>query len=233
MNERIPLILPIAIVLAGIIIGIAVFMVRMNEVLPGPTGDVSLLRAVRPEDHTIGNPEAPVTLVVYSDIECEYCKEYQEALEQVMTDYGPGGEVLLVYRHFPIIEAHPDAALHAEAAECAGKEGGDDAFFRFIDAVQQASPGPQSFDPARYGTVAESLGLSRSSFQSCIAGSEFETKVAADFDNGVLIGVRGTPHTLVLIKGGTTIPISGAIPYLALVEVVKEALAQVKETPRE
>lgn len=231
MNDRIPVVLTVAIILAGLIIGIAVYAMRVNEALPPQGGDVSLVRPVGPDDHSIGNPEAPVTVIEYSDIDCEYCKDFQEVMEQLMAEYGPGGQVLFVYRHFPIIEVHPDAAFHAEAAECASKEGGDNAFFRFIDALQQAAPGDRTFDPSGYGPLAESIGLSRSAMETCVAGSEFESRVAADFDNGIVIGVNGTPYTLVIAKGQPSIPISGALPYAAMKQIIDQAIAESATTP--
>ena len=44
------------------------------------------IKPVSSEDHILGNPSAPVVIVEYSDIDCEFCKQYQEALEQIITD---------------------------------------------------------------------------------------------------------------------------------------------------
>ena len=231
MNERIPLLLPIAIVLAGIILGIAIYVVRVGEALPSESEDTSFMRPVGPEDHSIGNPDAPVVVVEYSDIDCAYCKEFQETMSQLMAEYGPEGNVLWVYRHYPIIESHPDSALHAEAAECAAAQGGDNAFFRFVDALQQEAPGERSFNPSGYGRVAESLGLSKEALESCVAGSEFEQKVSDDFDNGVVIGVRGTPYSVILVRGGESIPVSGTVPYEAMKQIIDVAIERAQAVP--
>lgn len=228
MDTRIPVLLVATIVIAGALVGGAVYLSRINATKPPPEGDLSLVRPVGELDRTLGNPEAPVVIIEYSDIDCEYCKGFQETLAQISADYAESGDVLWVYRHFPIVEVHASSALHAEAAECAGKQGGNDAFFRFIDALQQQAPGSREFDPSRYASVVTRLGLDKDAFKACTDGSEFETKVAADYDNALAIGAAGTPHTVVMPKGAAAIPISGAVPYAAMKQIVERAIADAK-----
>lgn len=221
--DKNPNFLPIIIVVAGVLIAASIFFVRSNSATP-MKGDLSQLRPVSTADHLVGNPEAAVIIVEYSDIDCQYCKQFHEALEQVMADYGTQGNLAWVYRHFPLIEAHPHAAAHAEAAECVASLGNPDLFFRFIDALHQAAPDANQFDPTKYGPVVTSLGVSVSDFQTCIEGSKFEKRVADDFDNAVAIGAGGAPYSVILIKGHEPIPVSGALPYQALKKIIDAAL---------
>lgn len=226
MQERLPLLLPVAIVLAGAIIGIAIFFFRVNEAAPAPGTDLSKMRPVSTLDHSIGNPEAPVVLVTYSDIDCAYCKQHQQVLAQIAADHAAAGDVLMVYRHFPILARHPAAGLHAEAAECVARLGGDSSFFAFIDALGQRAPGEQQFNPSDYDSVVSSLGLSVDKFEECRASGATHEKVAADLGDGALVGIDGTPFTIVLVKGQPAIPISGALPYTALSKVVDHAIEE-------
>jgi protein-disulfide isomerase len=204
--------------------------VRRVDNAPSPGGDLSLLRPVGLTDRTLGNPEAPVVIIEYSDIDCAYCKGFQETVAQIVADYAATGDVLLVYRHFPIIETHPSAALHAEAAECAGNIGGNEAFFRFIDALQQEAPGNREFNPSGYPRIVRALGLDLDAFTACTEGSEFETKVASDYDNALAAGAAGTPYTVILAQGAAAVPISGAIPYIAMKELVERAIQEAAAT---
>lgn len=223
--DKNPNFLPIVIIAAGLLIAIAVFFVRSGAVAPAGV-DLSRLRPVSTADHVAGNPDAPVVVIEYADIDCEYCKQTDEAMAQIVADYAKEGSVAWVYRHFPLIDAHPHAAAHAEAAECAASLGGPGLFFRFIDALHQAAPGANQFDPAGYGAVVSSLGLSVSNFQSCIDGSKFEKRVADDFDNAIAIGAAGAPYSVILIKGHDPIPVSGFVPYPALKKIIEAALAK-------
>lgn len=224
MNDRIPTLLVVAIIGAGLILGAAVYFFRMTADVAPPGGDLSLIRPVGAMDRTLGDPNAPVVIVTYSSIGCRYCKDFQEVMGQIMADYGPKGDVLWVYRHFPILEVSTEAALHAEAAECAGAQGGNAAFFRFVDALEQEEvrPGGKSQNP--YRDIALTLGLDPDTLLTCTAGSEFEAKVAADFDNAIDAGAVGSPYTVILPEGVAAVPISGAIPFSAMNEVVERAI---------
>ncbi len=228
--DKNPNFLPVIIVAAGIIIALAVFYVRSSAIIP-PKGDVSLIRPVTTSDHLLGNPEADVLLVEYSDIDCEYCKGFQESMEQIMADYGPNGKVAWVYRHFPLIEAHPNAAAHAEAAECVASLGGNDLFFRFIDLLHQKAPGATQFDPSGYPEVVKSLGLSLDDFDGCLAGTAFEKRVADDYDNALAAGAAGAPYSVIFIKGHEPVPVSGSLPYAALKKVIDAALEKAATPP--
>ena len=73
------------------------------------------------EDHVLGSRDAPVTLVQYADFECPFCGRAFPELKSVLHDLGK--RVRFVFRHFPVIEAHPHAEAAAEVAEAAGAQG--------------------------------------------------------------------------------------------------------------
>jgi protein-disulfide isomerase len=72
-------------------------------------------------DHTLGPPNAPVTIVEYGDFECPNCKQAAPAVKLLLDHFK--GSVCFVYRHFPLEEVHPQALQAAEAAESAGGQG--------------------------------------------------------------------------------------------------------------
>ena len=221
--------IPVAIILAGVLLAVAIYMVRVAaNPLRIPEADASSIRPVSPEDHIAGNPDALVTVVEYSDIDCRYCKQFHEAMRQIMVDYGDSGQVAWVYRHFPVIEAHPNAAMHAEAAECVASLGGNEAFWTFIDQLHMAAPGEEEFDPAGYPSVVESLGISASDFTACTSGTAMQKRVEDDYDNAIAIGAVGAPFSVILIEGADSIPISGAVPYEAMKQIIKTALDRAK-----
>ncbi len=73
-----------------------------------------------------------VRIVEYSDLDCPYCKRVHPELEAIVANHP---EVVWIYRHFPLLNLHPNAGIKAEASECVAKLGGDEAFWKFIKQV--------------------------------------------------------------------------------------------------
>src|SRR3989338_11101801 len=127
-KEKNALTVPLAIVVAGIIIGGAIFVTRegqvksvfqkpVEQIMPSNTADISS-RPVDLNDHLLGNPNAPIIMVEYSDLECPFCKFFHKTMQSLMDVYGKDGKIAWVYRHFPL-DIHPKAPKEAEATECA------------------------------------------------------------------------------------------------------------------
>jgi protein-disulfide isomerase len=219
-------ILPGAIVLAGAIVALTVYAVRTETTPKLGGGAPDMVRPVNPADRIIGNPQAPVKLVEYADIDSEYSKQFQATMEQLMSEYAADGRVAWVYRHFPLLDQHAGAASHAEAAECAGFLGDDDAFWRFIDALQIAAPGESQFPVNGYAAIASQLGLPQAEFQTCLENGRFTKKVYEDGTNALEVGAEGAPFTIVLIDGQEPVGIQGALSYDDMKRVIDEAIAK-------
>lgn len=81
-------------------------------------------------DHYMGPKNAPVVIVEYSDIECPFCKAAKPTIDDILKNHPEYG---FVYRHSPIVQLHPWAEYKAEGSECAFAQGGDTAFFKYLD----------------------------------------------------------------------------------------------------
>jgi protein-disulfide isomerase len=104
----------------------------IDEVISGTVtqkyeGEVS---AVNADDHILGNPNAQVVLIEYSDFECPYCKKFQATLNKIVTE--SNGNVSWVYRHWPI---HQNSFEKLAAAECVAKIKGNDAFWKYSELL--------------------------------------------------------------------------------------------------
>ncbi|PID52124.1 MAG: hypothetical protein CR972_03810 [Candidatus Moraniibacteriota bacterium] len=98
--------------------------------------DVSAERDVTPvneNDWVIGNDDARITIIEYSDIDCPYCKKFHAATAHMRADYAD--DVRWVFRHMPVDSSHPYARTKAEAAECVGEIGGGVAFWQYLDKL--------------------------------------------------------------------------------------------------
>ncbi len=223
------LLIPGAIVFAGLVISVTIYIMHPHLVT-GNTLNPQAALPITPSDHLLGNPEAPVVLVEYADVDSEYSKDFQTVMEQVIQSYGTQGNVAWIYRDFPLTAEDPTSEKDAEAAECAAGLSSQSTFFAFIDAMQAAAPGDTQFDPSGYDTIASSLGISKGSFDDCLTARTYQKKVAADYASGESVGVSGTPFSVLFVKGQKPVTISGSVPYATMKQIldadIQKALAQ-------
>ena len=77
------------------------------------------------DDAVLGEADAPVTIVEFSDFQCPYCHDFfAESFDLIKENYIDTGKVKLIYRDFPL-SGHKQANLAAQAAECARKNASD------------------------------------------------------------------------------------------------------------
>lgn len=199
-----------AIVLAGILIAGAVLLkgntTAQREPVISSDNQVILIkteaRPVSPDEHIIGNSNAPIVIIEYSDTECPFCKVFHNTLKNVVEKNK--GEVAWVYRHFPIPELHPKAFNESLATECAWEQGGNEVFWKYINEVFARTESNNKLDTAELPKIAKDIGLDLNSFNSCLENKKYTTKVQMDVDDGVGAGVKGTPLSLVVSQKNIT-----------------------------
>ncbi len=225
--------IPIAIVIAGSIIGGAIYFGMSGRVAGGivkpqdaqqPTGDLEAMKPVTSEDHIRGDANAPVKIVEYSDTECPFCKKFHSTLQQVMDGYGKGNKVAWVYRHFPLDQLHSKARKEAEATECAAELGGNDKFWAYLDRLMEVTPANNGLDPAELPKIAQYVGLDTAKFNKCLSSGKYAQKIEEHVQNAVATGGNGTPWSIVVAKSGKKYPLSGAQPYESVKQIIEIAL---------
>lgn len=158
-----------------------------------------------------GEAEAPVTIVEWSDFECPYCKQVLPTLERLLEEYPT--EVRLVFRHFPLHAAHPNAQAAAEAAVCAQDQG---AFWELHDLMFEEQ---DTLSAADLKDKAERAGINAEAFAACAEAEDTPARVEADRRAGIEVGVNGTPALFVNGR-----PLAGAVAYEDLARVVEDEL---------
>jgi protein-disulfide isomerase len=216
--------IPIAIVAGGVIIAAAVYYSMPKA--PASAGNPALVRPVGTADHILGNPAAPVVIVEYSDFDCDFCKGFNDTLHQVIANSGVNGKVAWIFREFPLTEIHPNALLHARAAECAAQVAGNDGFWKFAQALFAAQP----VDPANYGTIAASAGISGDAFAKCLSGdtTAIDARIMADRQNALDMGATGTPYSVILVAGKPPVVMAGAYSYDAVEQLLNTTIGSVR-----
>ncbi len=239
-TSRPTLTLPAAIIIAGALIAFAIIWVKKPAPTPVATdqrpSSQSALVPVSTEDHILGNPDAPIKLVEYSDPSCPYCKIFHSTMRQIIEEYGPSGQVAWVYRSFPLDNPdaqgrilHPNAGHEAQAQECAAALGGNDAFWKFTHQLYEITPSDQGkpLDQTELPKIAASIGLDTASFDECLSSGRFADKVEAQYVDGINAGVSGTPFTIVVSSSGTLMPLNGAQPYATVKQMIETLLGDV------
>lgn len=208
---------PAAIIVAGVLIAGAIFITKGvpsdKTVDTGKTATKAIsIRPVTNEDHILGNPNADIVIVEYSDTECPFCKQYHKTMQAIMAEYGKDGKVAWVYRHFPLVQLHSKAPKEAEALECAGELGGKSVFWDYTNRIYEITPSNNGLDPAKLVSTAAEFKIDTKAFQTCLDSGRHAAKVQKDYEDAIAAGGRGTPHTILITKRGDKLPLEGAQP---------------------
>lgn len=159
-------------------------------------------------DHWTGNKNAQFVLVEYTDLECPFCKANEQTPPKLLKNFG--NKLAHVHRNFPL-SFHPKAQDSAEAVECAGELGGQEAFWNMRAAIFAAMPDMPLTD---LPSIAAKQGVNKAKFKQCLDSNKYEQKVKDQLNEGSTAGVAATPTTVIYdMKSGNTSVIEGAVPY--------------------
>lgn len=134
----------------------------------------------------LGAPDAPVTIVEFTDYLCPFCRRYAtETLPAVLAAHG--GRVRYVVRNFPVQPVNELALPAAEAVECAYRQG---RFWEYRGAVfGDAAP----LTRGRLRALAAAAGLDTAAFNRCVRERATRAVVEHDLLDAWGYGVSGTP----------------------------------------
>ncbi len=179
------------------------------EKAAAPEFDVDALEFVAvsvDDDAMLGDPNAPVTIVEFSDFQCPYCSKFViETMPLIQENYIDTGLVNLVFRDYPL-PSHADGAVAAEAAECVGEEG-DDLYFAMHDAIFLNTE-LWSYSEDVEGALVSLAGELGVDISACLANGDMAQEVTDDLTAAREYGVSGTPTFFINGK-----KLVGAYPY--------------------
>jgi protein-disulfide isomerase len=140
----------------------------------------------------LGNNDAPVTLMEFSDYQCPYCKRHATTvMPSLIKTYVDTGKVRFIMREYPIENLHKRAAPASEAVLCAGDQGQYWAMHDSLFADQKANSDED------FQQQAAALGLDVPAFAECMSSHKFMDQINADIAEGQKLGVSGTPSFVV------------------------------------
>ena len=211
---------------ALVLVGLA-FLPSLWQTLT-PVGDIVIPESKpRPmaDFNTMGDPDAPVVIVEYSDYQCPFCVQFaQETEPQITENHVATGEVYYVHRSMGnfisdnIRRGSTESIDAAKAAYCAGDQG---KFWEYKDILNANWLGEDvgAYTEKRLMAMAEALELDMAQFSSCLKEDKYRELAEQDRFDGTRDGVSGTPAFLINGKF-----ISGAQPYSVFAQEIETAL---------
>jgi protein-disulfide isomerase len=160
----------------------------------------------------IGDKDAPVTMIEFSDYQCPFCKRVRPTIWKLTDQYK--GKLKYVFVDFPL-SFHQYAKKAHEAARCAGDQD------KYYDYNKKIFENQQTLDVKDLKRYAKEIGLKTSDFDKCLDSGKNSALVDELQLKGMDAGVSGTPAYF--ING---IMLSGARPYKAFTEVIDSELSR-------
>lgn len=212
--------------LAGLIVGyiIANGINGISVALPAPNnqGSAASVAQVPPpsndtpatidDDPMIGEEDAPITVIEFTDYQCPFCnRHFEQTYKKIKENYIDTGKVKYVSRDFPL-GFHAFAQKASEASECADDQG---KFWEMHDLLftNQAAWSALPDALPTFAQYAKDLKLNMSTFDSCLSSGKYKDEVIKDQADGSASGIDGTPGFWILGPDGKNQKISGAYPY--------------------
>jgi len=172
--------------------------------------------------HAIGAPDAPLTVVEFTDYQCPFCNQFHmRTFPELKKQYIDTGKVRFISRDLPL-EFHQHAFEAARAARCAGEQS------KFWELRDKLSANPNNLSRQGLLEYAQEVVLDMSQFQACLDSERYRSEVQQDIAEAHSVGITGTPGFVIgRTSNGTLegIKIVGAQPYTIFDNRIKEILA--------
>lgn len=167
----------------------------------------------------LGSPDAPAEMLVYSDFECSYCRNFAlAALPAIIAEFVHTDRLRIRYVYFPLAAIHPNAGAAARAAHCAGLAGRFWSYHDYLFVRQPERSGASVADDL-WVSYAENLGLDGERFAACFADEATYAAINSDLRQALASGATGTPT--VVIDGES---LSGITSYETLRQEISAAI---------
>jgi len=161
-------------------------------------------------------------LLEFSDFQCPFCAEHAMGeLPRIKRELVDAGILSYGYLHFPLKGIHPEAATAGVAAECARRQG------RFWEMHDRLFASQERLSRREFVSQSDAMGLDRMLFEECMHGDVAAAAVEADFQQGLALGVRGTPTFFIGTVGADgVVELTSRIRGQVTLETIKDALAK-------
>lgn len=182
-----------------------------------PIGRYLSVPEIRSDDIVIGANDAPVTLMIFSDFQCTYCREYHAVYKRLLAEYPD--RLKLVWKQLPLA-THPQAEAAAAAAKCAADQ---HQFMAYADLLfeRQAEWGRTGSERSFKSYAWRIQGMNGATFGQCIDAKTKVAEIAADMQQAAEYHIESAPATFVNREF-----VLGSVPYPDLKSLVETALTK-------
>ncbi len=224
---------PLSILFAGLLIAGSFYFVQNSEdvIEEGPIltqeelqTSVSLKKWTSVDGFSVGDPQAPIEMIEYSDYACPFCARFwEQTLSPIKTNYIEKGLVRYTYKDLPVVGGN----RASEAAHCAEEQG---AFWEYHDVLysRHSQDRGRWSNPEIHRAYAEFLGLDSDRLVSCFNERHYQQDVADNLSEGQAAGFSGTPSFLVNDE-----MVLGAKPFQSFQEVIENELSRLESEQKE
>ncbi|MFO7863516.1 MAG: thioredoxin domain-containing protein, partial [Salinivirgaceae bacterium] len=193
------------------------------------TTTVSMENIDLEDEPSMGEEDAPVKIVEYSDFGCPFCAEWKgvDASAQIPIDrmqiadtlereYIDTGEVELIAKDFPVENLHANAPDAHLMADCVYRESSNEDYWDFHDRLyedrDQWMESAENNPEETFRQISNDLGLDTEAMMQCLEEGD-NSEVNEDRENALRnFGNLGTPTFFVGTEGEEFVEISGAQP---------------------
>jgi protein-disulfide isomerase len=164
----------------------------------------------------LGAEGAPITIAVFSDFQCQFCKKVNETLKQVVQSNGKN--VRILHKNLPLPN-HPQSFRAAQAAFCAGAQ---NKFWEYHDLLFEH---PSELSENSLKKYAAEIGLDSQGFNACIDSAASRNAIMKDLQEARRAGIFSTPTFIVnghVLKGTRNIEEFQALIDQSLKEQTRE-----------
>jgi len=177
-------------------------------------------------DPIIGNPNAPITIIEFSDFQCPFCAKFHiQTLPKIMDEYIKEGTVKLVFRDFPIQSIHPNALPASVAAECANEQGKfKEMHDKLFDKQNEWNNKNTDNVIISFNQYALEIGLEEEKFDSCLKNGKYIEEIQKDLYDGKAYGISGTPGFFIGNDKIGFVELKGAQPFESFKKVIDSQL---------
>jgi rhodanese-related sulfurtransferase/uncharacterized membrane protein/predicted DsbA family dithiol-disulfide isomerase len=201
----------------GLMVGAPAFALLAHwetpEALPQAPMEALAEHLIRADSHMTGNPDAPVTVVEFGDIQCPACSGAEATAREIRSRYG--NQIRFVFRQFPLKRIHAYAQKAAEASECAAVQG------KFWEALERLYKGQADLREEALMRYAFEVGLNVEEFRQCLSSGSMAARIQEDVEDGKALGVDRTPTFFIGPK-----MIAGAMRYPEFAQLIEQELAR-------
>jgi protein-disulfide isomerase len=210
--------LTIMVIGAVLVVVALIAAVSSSDINPAETRDHPMV-----DGNMMGNPDAPVEMVIFSDFQCSHCRDfYQDTESYIIDNYIATGKVLYVY-HSRGDSPGGDSGRATQATYCAGDQGKfwdmHDIIFSNFSATDNGG-----YSIKRLSSMAKEINLDVGVFKDCLNNNKYAGRVDEDATQASDKGVTGTPTFF--INGQE---IEGNQPLDIFIQVIQSELAKAGE----